>query len=79
MPAKFVRPYSKGQKNDFRDAEAIAAGPWLPGWQLSFVPLDKKPFDEIAGRPSEVRVEIAYRVRRTGAVDRVGAVLEIGG
>jgi signal transduction histidine kinase len=22
------------------DAEAIAAGPWLPGWQLSFVPLD---------------------------------------
>src|SRR5437899_6329903 len=28
MPAKYVRPYSKGQKNDFRDAEAIAeAGP----------------------------------------------------
>src|SRR5918994_7005238 len=25
MPAKYVRPYSKGQKNDFRDAEAIAA------------------------------------------------------
>jgi transposase len=24
MPAKSVRPYSKGQKNDFRDAEAIA-------------------------------------------------------
>jgi signal transduction histidine kinase len=22
------------------DAEAIAAGPWLPGWQVSFVPLD---------------------------------------
>jgi hypothetical protein len=26
MPAKYVRPYSKGQKNDFRDAEAIAGG-----------------------------------------------------
>src|ERR1700752_242009 len=26
MPAKYVRPYSKGQKNDFRDAEAIAMG-----------------------------------------------------
>jgi len=26
MPAKYVRPYSKGQKNDFRDAEAIAKG-----------------------------------------------------
>src|SRR5262250_2168715 len=24
MPAKYVRAYSKGQKNDFRDAEAIA-------------------------------------------------------
>jgi transposase len=24
MPAKYVRPYSKGQKNGFRDAEAIA-------------------------------------------------------
>src|SRR5260221_7114398 len=24
MPAKYVLPYSKGQKNDFRDAEAIA-------------------------------------------------------
>jgi hypothetical protein len=24
MPAKYVRPYSKGQKNHFRDAEAIS-------------------------------------------------------
>src|SRR3954468_24023282 len=24
MPARYVRPYSKGQKTDFRDAEAIA-------------------------------------------------------
>jgi hypothetical protein len=24
MPAKYVRPYSKGQKNEFREAEAIA-------------------------------------------------------
>jgi transposase len=24
MPAKYMRPSSKGQKNDFRDAEAIA-------------------------------------------------------
>src|SRR5256885_6518811 len=26
MPAKYVRPYSKGQKNDFRDAEAGGGG-----------------------------------------------------
>ena len=24
MPARYVKPYSKGQKNDFRDADAIA-------------------------------------------------------
>ena len=24
MPAQYVKPYRKGQKNDFRDAEAIA-------------------------------------------------------
>jgi hypothetical protein len=24
MPAKYVRPYSKGQKNDFRESAAIA-------------------------------------------------------
>jgi hypothetical protein len=24
MPARYVRPYSKGQKNDYRDADAIA-------------------------------------------------------
>src|SRR5262245_30204042 len=27
MPARYVRPYSKSRKNDFRDAEAIAALP----------------------------------------------------
>ena len=31
MPAKCVRPYSKGQKNDFRDAEAIADRPKQDG------------------------------------------------
>jgi hypothetical protein len=30
MPAKYVRPYSKGQKNDFRDAEAIRRGGAAP-------------------------------------------------
>jgi signal transduction histidine kinase len=32
------------------DAEAVAAGPWLPGWQLSFVPLDQKSSPDGAGR-----------------------------
>jgi transposase len=30
MPAKYVRAYSKGQKNDFRDAEAIAEAVQCP-------------------------------------------------
>src|SRR5215216_5996820 len=30
MPAKYVRPYSKGQKDDYRDAEAIAAAVQRP-------------------------------------------------
>ena len=36
MPAKYVRPYSKGQKNDFRDAEAIAEAVQRP--TMRFVP-----------------------------------------
>src|SRR5258708_37296836 len=30
MPARYVRPYSKGQKNDFRDAEAISEAAQSP-------------------------------------------------
>jgi hypothetical protein len=34
MPAKYVRPYSKGQKNDFRDEEAIAEAVQRPTTSL---------------------------------------------
>ncbi len=30
MPAKYVRPYSKGQKNEFRDAETAPSEVLLP-------------------------------------------------
>jgi transposase len=30
MPTRYVRPYSKGPKNDFRDAEAIAVAVLRP-------------------------------------------------
>src|SRR5215469_13905048 len=36
MPAKYVRPYSKAQKNDFRDAEAVAEAVQRP--TMKFVP-----------------------------------------
>ncbi len=40
-------------------AEAIAAGPWMPGWQLSFQPLDMTPFDAAARRQTIVYVSVA--------------------
>jgi signal transduction histidine kinase len=39
--------------------EAIAAGPWMPGWQLSFHPLDMTPFDAAARRQVIVYVSVA--------------------
>ena len=39
--------------------EAIAAGPWMPGWQLSFQPLDMTPFDTAARRQVIVYVSVA--------------------
>jgi transposase len=32
MPAKYVRPYSRGQKNDFRDARAAAMIAMKKNW-----------------------------------------------
>ena len=50
MPARYVRPYSKGQKNDFRDAEAIAEAVQRPTMKfvvkapkhrhITFVPIE---------------------------------------
>ena len=41
------------------DAEAIAAGPWLPGWQLSYVPLDKTTFTTGVRRRRTIFVSVA--------------------
>jgi hypothetical protein len=38
MPARYVRPYSKGQKNDFRDAEAIAEAVQRPTMKFGSKP-----------------------------------------
>lgn len=37
LPAQYVKPYLKGHKNDFRDAEAIAEAAQRP--TMRFVPL----------------------------------------
>ena len=42
IAVRYVRPYSKGQKNDFRDAEAIAEAVQRP--TMKFVePISKLP------------------------------------
>jgi signal transduction histidine kinase len=41
------------------DAEAIAAGTWLPGWQLSYVPLEPSPFDDVAARRRTAYLSVA--------------------
>jgi phage baseplate assembly protein W len=67
-------PNDVGTRRRIRDLVMGALVRWEPRIDIQSVDVD-----EVDGRPSEVRVEIAYRVQRTGAVDRVGAVLEVGG
>src|SRR5499433_2314214 len=70
MPAKYVRPYSKGQKNDFRDAEAIAEAVQRP--TMKFVAT--KTADQLD-------VQALHRVRerlvgqRTGIINQIRAFL----
>jgi transposase len=70
MPAKYVRPYSRGQKNDFRDAEAIAEAVQRP--TMKFVAT--KTTDQLD-------LQALHRVRerlvsqRTGIVNQIRAFL----
>jgi len=70
MPAKYVRPYSKGQKNDFRDAEAIAEAVQRP--TMKFVAV--KTADQLD-------LQALHRVRerlvsqRTGIINQIRAFL----
>jgi hypothetical protein len=70
MPAKYVRPYSKGQKNDFRDAEAIAEAVQRP--TMKFVAT--KTADQLD-------LQALHRVRerlvsqRTGIINQTRAFL----
>jgi transposase len=70
MPAKYVRPYSKGQKNDFKDAEAIAEAVQRP--TMKFVAT--KTADQLD-------LQALHRVRerlvsqRTGVINQIRAFL----
>jgi len=70
MPAKYVRPYSKGQKNDFRDAEAIAEAVQRP--TMKFV---------ATKTANQLDLQALHRVRerlvsqRTGFINQIRAFL----
>jgi transposase len=70
MPAKYVRPYSKGQKNDFRDAEAIAEAVQRP--TMKFVAT--KTADQLDLQALH-RVRERLVVQRTGVVNQIRAFL----
>src|SRR3989440_3116815 len=70
MPAKYVRPYCKGDKNDYRDAEAIAEAVQRPTMKF------------VATKPADQRdLQALHRVRerlvsqRTGIINQIRAFL----
>ena len=70
MPARYVRPYSKGQKNDFRDAEAIAEAVQRP--TMKFVAT--KTADQLDFQALR-RVRERLVSQRTGIINQIRAFL----
>jgi len=73
MPARYVRPYSKGQKNDFRDAEAIAEAVQRPTSlaKSSGLLVEKKWKECISASPCDAGNRVHQRARKyDGAADR---------
>jgi signal transduction histidine kinase len=54
------------------DSEAIAAGSWLPGWQLSYMPIESSEFDEDDRQHRAVYVSVA--LAGIGVIAIVGIV-----
>ena len=70
MPAKYVKPYRKGQKNDFRDAEAIAEAVQRP--TMKFVAT--KTADQLDPQALH-RVRERLVSQRTGIINQIRAFL----
>lgn len=66
MPAKYVRPYSKGQKNDFRDAEAIAEAVQRP--TMRFVAIKSV---------EQLDLQALHRIRERLVSQRTGVINQI--
>ena len=70
MPARYVRPYSKGQKNDFRDAEAIAEAVLRP--TMKFVAIKTVEQLDLQGLH---RVRERLVCQRTSVINQIRAFL----
>ena len=67
MPAKYVRPFSKGQKNDFNDAEAIAEAVQRPTMKF------------VATKTAEqLDLQALHRVRERLVSQRTGIINQFG-
>jgi transposase len=66
MPAKYVRPYSKGQKNDFNDAEAVAEAVQRP--TMKFVATKTM---------EQLDLQALHRVRERLVSQRTGIINQI--
>ncbi len=62
MPAQYVKPYLKGHKNDYRDAEAVAEAVQRP--TMRFVPL-KSPNSSICRRSTGFAAGLSRREQRS--------------
>jgi phage baseplate assembly protein W len=67
-------PNTLTTRRRIRDSIAEALGRWEPRALV-----DRIDVSEVEGRPSELRVEIAYRLRRTGAPQQLGLTMELDG
>src|SRR5450830_1217954 len=70
MPARYVRSYSKGQKNDFRDAEAIAEAVQRPTKKF----VATKTVDQLDLQALH-RVRERFVSQRTGIINQIRAFL----
>jgi transposase len=67
MPAQYVKPYLRGQKNDFRDAEAVAEAVQRP--RMRFVPtksveqLDLQALHRVRARLVRHRTSVINQIR----------------
>ena len=74
IPAQYVKPFLKGHKNDYRDAEAIAEAVQRP--TMRFVPLKS---DEQLDLQALHRVRARLVGQRTGVINQIrGFLLEHG-